>query len=182
MAAAAGVSYAESFTGFKWIAEAVRRRPDKRLVFAYEQALGYLVAARPLDKDGITAAIVMCELVAALAAEGRDLLDQLEDIASRFGRHVTAERSVAMPPAAAAAAVDRLRNHPPAEIAGREVVSVEYLPEATLIRIVLRGRGGDASIRLQVRPSGTEPKVKLYGEAVDEDPTPYLDELGLRIE
>jgi phosphomannomutase len=55
---------------------------------------------------------------------------------------------------------------------------VEHLPEATLIRLMIRGREGGASIRLQVRPSGTEPKVKLYGEAVDEDPMPYLEEVS----
>jgi len=95
---------------------------------------------------------------------------------------VTTERSVAMVPAAGVAAVDRLRLNPPHEIAGHEVVSVDHIPEATLVRIMLRGADGTASIRLQVRPSGTEPKVKLYGEAIDDDPTPLLEALASLLE
>lgn len=178
MARAAGIEFAETFTGFKWIADAVRTRPDKHLVFAYEQALGYLVADRPLDKDGITAAIVLLEVAEEAAREGGDLIGRLDDIARRFGRHVTAERSVAMSPAAAAEMVDRLRGNPPSEIAGHDVISVDHIPEATLLRIMLRGANGVAPIRLQVRPSGTEPKIKLYGEAVDDDPTPCLEALA----
>lgn len=178
MARAAGIEYAETFTGFKWIAAAVRARSEKRLVFAYEQALGYLVADRPLDKDGITAAIVLMEVAHEAAREGTDLLGRLDDIARRFGRHVTAERSVAMAPAVGVAAVDRLRREPPDAIADHDVVSVEHIPEATLVRIMLRGADGTPSIRLQVRPSGTEPKVKIYGEAIDEDPSPLLEALA----
>ena len=58
------------------------------------------------------------------------------------------------------------------------MVSVEHIPEATLVRIMLRGADGTPSIRLQVRPSGTEPKVKIYGEAIDEDPSPLLEALA----
>jgi len=181
MAGAAGIAYEETFTGFKWIAEAARRHADKRLVFAYEQALGYLVARRPPDKDGITAAIVFLELVAELAAADHDVFDRLDDIARRFGRHVTAERSVALSPAEGARAVARLRDRPPSSINGRDVVAVEDVPAASLVRMFVRGADGEASIRLQVRPSGTEPKVKLYGEAVDEDPSPYLAELATLI-
>ena len=57
MAEAAGVHSEETFTGFKWIGKIASERPDQRLVLGYEQALGYLVAPRPLDKDGITAAV-----------------------------------------------------------------------------------------------------------------------------
>ncbi|MBU3689251.1 MAG: phospho-sugar mutase [Actinobacteria bacterium] len=177
MAAANGVAYAETFTGFKWIADAVMRNPDKRLVFAYEQALGYLVADRPLDKDGITAAVLMLEVASVAAGEGRTIEDRLDDIAGRFGRHVTAETSVRRAPADGVAAVERLRANPPNAIGGRRVVEVVDYPEATLLRLWLEGVGG-ARVRLQVRPSGTEPKVKLYGEAVGEDPAPFLAALA----
>ena len=60
-----GVAFEETFTGFKWIADAAMKRSDKRLVFAYEQALGYLVADQPLDKDGISAALVALIFCAA---------------------------------------------------------------------------------------------------------------------
>ena len=173
MAAAHGVHSAETFTGFKWIARAVLDRPEYRFVLGYEQALGYLVAERPLDKDGITAAVLFAELAAVAAADGRSIQDWLDDIAARYGRHVLADASVRMPPAEAAAKVAALRADPPAEIAGRAVLATEEYPEADLLRFELAG-----GVRVQIRPSGTEPKVKLYGEAVDEDPAPYVTALA----
>jgi len=173
MAAAAGVHHVETFTGFKWIAREVLGRPEQRFVFGYEQALGYLVTTQPLDKDGITAAVLMAEVAAVTAAEGLTLEDRLDQIAVRFGRHVTAERSIAMQPADAARAVQALRERPPSDLGGVAVESVKDFAEANLLRITLAG-----GIRVQVRPSGTEPKVKLYGEAVDADPTPSLNALA----
>ena len=164
MAAAAGVHHAETFTGFKWIAKTMRDRPGQRFVFGYEQALGYLVTALPRDKDGITAAVLMAEIAALAKAEGVTLQQRLDDLADRFGRYVTAERSLRMEPAVAAARVTMLRSAPPAALAGRPVDEVLEYPEANLLRLVC-GRS-----RVQVRPSGTEPKVKIYGEGVDEDP------------
>merc|ERR1712232_319340 len=78
-----------------------------------------------------------------------------------------------MEPAKGAQTVAKLRKSPPAEIGGKKVVSVKEFPEANLLRIWL-GEEGGAGIRVQIRPSGTEPKVKLYGEAVGTDPAPYL--------
>lgn len=173
MAAEHGVTAAETFTGFKWIARAVLDRPDLRFVLGYEQALGYLVAQRPLDKDGISAAVLFAELAAVAAAEGRTLQAWLDDIASRYGRHVLADASVRMDPVDAVAKVAALRADPPPEIGGRAVVSTEEYPEADLLRFEL-----DGGVRVQIRPSGTEPKVKLYGEAVDEDPTPFVQALA----
>jgi len=168
MATAEGVHFAETFTGFKWIADAVLQRSDLRLVFAYEQALGYLVAERPLDKDGITASLLMAELAAELKEQGLTIEDRLDEIAARFGRHVTAEASVRMDPEAGLRAVERLRVEPPSEVGGRRVLAVEDYPEASLLRLWVEGHGGSDRVRLQVRPSGTEPKVKIYGEAVGE--------------
>ena len=65
-----------------------------------------------------------------------------------------------------------LQEDPPASLAGVAVVEVRPYPEADLLRLTLEG-----GVRVQVRPSGTEPKVKLYAEAVDADPTPFLDAL-----
>lgn len=165
MAEAAGVHSEETFTGFKWIGKIATDRPDLRLVLGYEQALGYLVAPRPLDKDGITAAVLMAEIAAVAASENQTLQDRLDSIAERFGRYVTAELSVKMPPADGAAWVASIEASPPTEVGGRAVTSVETYPEANLVRLML-----DGGIRVQIRPSGTEPKVKLYGEAVDLDP------------
>ncbi len=173
MAAAHGVHSDETFTGFKWIARAVLDRPDLRFVVGYEQALGYLVAQRPLDKDGISAAVLFAEIAAAAAADGRTMQQWLDDIAARFGRHLLADASIRMTPVDAAAKVAALRASPPSEIGGRAVISTAEYPEADLLRFELEG-----GVRVQIRPSGTEPKVKLYGEAVDEDPAPYVEALG----
>ena len=173
MAAARGVTCRETFTGFKWIGHTVLEHPDERFVFGYEQALGYLVAGQPLDKDGITAAVLMAEVAAVAAEEGVTLQDRLDSIAAEFGRHVMAEMSVRMPPADGAAAVARMRAEPPTSVAGRAVTGVEWFEEAGLLRLRL----GD-DVRLQVRPSGTEPKVKLYAEGIGEDPAPLLAALA----
>lgn len=173
MAAAHGVHSAETFTGFKWIGHTVLERPAQRFVFGYEQALGYLVCGRPLDKDGITAAVLLAEVAALAEAEGVTIQDRLDAIAAEYGRHLIAERSVRLDPAIGQAAVLRLREQPPAEVGGHTVRSVEWYEEATLLRLHV-----DGDLRLQVRPSGTEPKVKLYGEGLGVDPTPYLDALA----
>jgi phosphomannomutase len=172
MAKSYGVHAKETYTGFKWIARTILDNPDLRFVLGYEQALGYLVAPRPLDKDGISAALLLAEVAAVAAAEGTTLQQRLDDIAARFGRHVTIDKSVRMDQAAATKAVERLQASPPTEIGGARVVDVVAFPEADLLRFELAG-----GVRVQVRPSGTEPKVKIYGEAVDADPGPYVDSL-----
>ena len=161
-----GVAFEETFTGFKWIADAAMKRADKRLVFAYEQALGYLVADQPLDKDGISAALVMTEIAALAVHDGVTVQQRLDQIAAEYGQHVIAELSIKMSPSDGAAVVEELRANPPVMIGGRQVVGVEDFPEANLLRLWLDEVGG-RGVRLQIRPSGTEPKVKLYGEAVD---------------
>lgn len=173
MAAAHGVTCLETFTGFKWIGHTVLQNPGKRFVFGYEQALGYLVCGQPLDKDGITAAVLMAEVAAVAAAEGFTVQQRLDQIIGRHGRHVMAELSLRMPPADGSAAVATLRAAPPSEVGGRSVTAVQWFPEAGLLRLQL----GDA-VRLQVRPSGTEPKVKLYAEGIGEDPSPLLQALA----
>jgi phosphomannomutase len=109
------------------------------------------------------------------ADDGTALQGRLDDIAARYGRHVVAERSVKLDPVDAAELVRALEAGPPGELAGAAVVDVVAFPEADLLRLTLEG-----GARVQVRPSGTEPKVKLYGEAVDADPTPFLDALIAR--
>jgi phosphomannomutase len=172
MAKSYGVHAKETYTGFKWIARTILDNPGLRFVFGYEQALGYLVAPRPLDKDGISAAVMLAEVAAVATAEGTTLQARLDDIAARYGRHVTIDKSVRMDPVAAAKAVERMQARPPTEIGGARVVDVVSFPEADLLRLELAG-----GVRVQVRPSGTEPKVKIYGEAVNADPVPYVDSL-----
>ena len=164
MAEAAGVHSEETFTGFKWIGKVVTERPELRFVFGYEQALGYLVTHRPLDKDGISAAVMMAEIVGVALADGVTLQDRLDAIAARFGRYVTTELSVRLDPALGAEWVKSIEADPPAEVDGRPVTAVSTYPQAGLVRLVV-----DGDLRLQIRPSGTEPKVKLYAEGVDVD-------------
>jgi phosphomannomutase len=151
----------------------VLTHPDSHFVFGYEQALGYLVCQRPLDKDGISAAVLLAEVAALASAEGVTLQGRLDALNERFGRHVMADLSVKMPPVDGVAAVARMRADPPAAVDGLAVSAVEWFDEAGLLRLQL---GTD--LRLQLRPSGTEPKVKLYGEGIDIDPAPYLDALA----
>jgi len=173
MAADYGVHAEETFTGFKWIGRTVLEHPDRQFVFGYEQALGYLVAQRPLDKDGITAAVVMAEVAACAASDGTSIEGRLESLAERYGRYVIGERSIKMEPALSSKVVQRVQAEPPTDIGGVAVHTVTEFPEAGLLRLELID-----GTRLQVRPSGTEPKIKLYGEAVDGDPAEGLDQLA----
>lgn len=173
IAAHHGVRYAETYTGFKWIGRTVLEHPGLRFVLGYEQALGYLVTNRPLDKDGITAAVLMAEVAAVAAAEGVTLQDRLDALSAVFGHHLIADASVHMTPEEGRAAVADLRAEPPSDVGGRQVTHAQWYEEAGLLRLQL----GDA-LRLQIRPSGTEPKVKLYGEGVDVDPAPFVAALA----
>ena len=176
LAAEAGVDYAETLTGFKWIARAAVSRPGRHLLFGYEEALGYAVTEAVADKDGLSAALVAAELAALEKAAGRTLGDRLDDVAARLGVHLTAQLALRGDDEAAitrfAAVMVRLRRHPPAELAGLAVTEVvDYLagrrglPPADVLAWHL-GRAA----RVVVRPSGTEPKLKAYLEVVTEPP------------
>ena len=185
LAQAAGVRCVTTLTGFKWIA---RAGGDDTLAYGYEQALGY--AVRPdlvADKDGISAALLVLRVAAEQARKGRTLTDRLDDLALAHGLHVTKERSLRAEGAAGLArladAVKRVRKDPPRELAGHPV-TVTDLREAAPGPVDLAGghaerapgqpvpptdvliwhAGGDA--RVMIRPSGTEPVLKLYAEVV----------------
>ncbi len=165
MANAAGVPHEETLTGFKWIG----RVP--RLSFGYEEALGYCVdSPHVADKDGISAALLVAELAAGLRAQGKGLSDRLDELAREHGVHATDSFSVRVADLSLIDTVmGRLRSEPPTEVAG---VAVERLDD------LARGDGGlppteglrwyltDGS-RVIVRPSGTEPKLKVYLEVIE---------------
>jgi phosphomannomutase len=164
IAAAHGVRHVETLTGFKWLA----RVPG--LLFAYEEALGYCVAPGMVrDKDGLTAALLVAELAAELKAERRTLIDALDDLARRHGVHATDQLSVRVDDLEMiTGAMARLREHPPATLGGARVVSAEDLANGAgglPGTDALRYRTGD-DVRVVVRPSGTEPKLKCYLEAI----------------
>ncbi|MBM6401056.1 phospho-sugar mutase [Phycicoccus sonneratiae] len=165
MCRAAGVRHEETLTGFKWIG----RVPGLR--YGYEEALGYCVdPGHVRDKDGVSAALLVAELAATLRAQGRTLVDRLDDLARAHGVHATDALSVRVEDLSLIGRVmERLRSAPPSTVAGVEVTRVDDLA---------RGDGGlppteglrwylaDDS-RVIVRPSGTEPKLKVYLEVVE---------------
>ncbi len=167
IAAAHGLGFAQTLTGFKWIS----RVPG--LVYGYEEAIGYCTAPHLVrDKDGITAAVAVAALAADLAAAGRTLLDALDDLDLAHGVHATGQLSVRVADLARIGeAMARLRARPPAALAGSAVVESVDLREGSAATTglpptdgLLYRTGDDA--RVVVRPSGTEPKLKAYLEAV----------------
>jgi phosphomannomutase len=169
MAAARGVHYAETLTGFKYIGDAIEQHPELRFVFGYEQALGYLVGDVERDKDGISAACVFAELVADLKARGLTVHDRLDALAAEFGRHVTTEHSLRLDRDGQLEALGRLRSAVLDQLDGVAVVDVEERPDANLTIVRL-----DGGHRVMARPSGTEPKLKVYAEGIDRDPAGLL--------
>jgi len=164
MAEKHGVDYAETLTGFKWIG-----RIDG-LAFGYEEALGYCVAPQVArDKDGVSALLHVADLAARLRAQGRSLLDRLDEIAQEYGLHATDQLSVRVTDLAQIeTAMRRLRETPPARLGGLDVVRAEDLTEGVAglpPTDGLRYRLADDA-RVIVRPSGTEPKIKCYLEVV----------------
>ena len=178
LAAEHGVDYVETLTGFKWIARAAAHRPGRRLLFGYEEALGYAVSDAVADKDGVSAAVLAAAIAAEALAAGASLLDRLDLLESRLGVHATAQWSLRLtgPDAGEqlASVVDRWRADPPVRLAGIEVSDVvdlsrgaPGLPPTDAVVVRLGGAG-----RVVIRPSGTEPKLKAYLEATTPPPGP----------
>ncbi|MGW9629750.1 phospho-sugar mutase [Agromyces sp. NPDC055520] len=166
IARAYGLDFEATLTGFKWIS----RAPG--LVFGFEEALGYLVNPDTVhDKDGISAGVAFLSLAASLKAEGRTVADHLDAFVERFGCHDSAQISIRVTELARIGEImSRLRAEPPASIGGIRVERIEDLadgfgdlPPSDVLRIVLEDGG-----RVMVRPSGTEPKLKIYIDAVSE--------------
>jgi phosphomannomutase len=167
--------FAQTLTGFKWIWNAaldLEAAGEGTFVFGYEEALGYSVGPAVRDKDGISAAVVFADLAATCRASGITVWDRLEVMYRRDGLWVSTQESVVRPgtegAAEIAAAMERLAAAPPEEIGDTPVVEVidfqvgaqdrpRYLPTASLVALQLEGGG-----RVLVRPSGTEPKLKIY--------------------
>ena len=160
-----GATHIETPTGFKWLARADAAVPGGILVYAYEEAIGHCVdPAAVRDKDGISAAVLVCDLVAALKDRGGSVPDALDELARRHGVHDVAAMSRRFDPGLTGAdeaigLMRRLREAPPGRLAG-------FTATVTDIGDALIVTGGDdgATARVVVRPSGTEPKVKFYLE------------------
>lgn len=170
-----GVAFTETLTGFKWLARAATGT-GRRLVFAYEEALGYAVSGAVADKDGMSAALAICGIAARAKAAGATLLDIVDGLEARHGVHATAQRNYrregSSGVAEIAATVASLLERPPRRLGGLDVRSVEDLaagvdglPTTEGVRL----RAGD-ELRVVVRPSGTEPKLKAYLEVTGAPP------------
>ena len=139
------------------------------MAFAYEEAIGYSVDSECVsDKDGVSAAIALTQLATELAANGQTIHDRLQEIWKLIGFHATEQISIRVENIKLVGNVlAKLRNSPPKEIAGFKVTQIDDLAKPTNdlpptdgLRIWL----GD--IRVIVRPSGTEPKLKCYIEVI----------------
>jgi len=173
LAEARGARHEVTLTGFKWIANAglaLEAAGEGRFVFGYEEALGYAVGPTVRDKDGISAALVFCDLVAGLRERGETALDRLAELWGIAGVWADSQHSIVSKDGAEAirAAVDRLAESPPRSVGGERVTGLTdyraggssrpaWLGEQALVELSL-GQSG----RALVRPSGTEPKLKIY--------------------
>jgi phosphomannomutase len=173
IAAAGGVRYAATLTGFKWLV-----RAGDGLVYAYEEAIGHCVDPDGVrDKDGISAAVALCVLTQDLADSDRVLADRLDEIAAEHGVHLTGQYSMRVDDLTQIATImENLRTSPPKHLDGVAVDAEDLLeraPGASTDAVQLTGNTETGQVRVIARPSGTEPKLKVYLE-VAETPGPPL--------
>ncbi len=188
IAEAAGVECRTTLTGFKWVARPIVDDPGARYLLGYEEALGYCVGGAVRDKDGISAALVMMEFLASLKAAEKTAWDLLHELDERYGAYRTRSFSHRLSSGGQSAGdilADLLERPPDGASEITEVIDLQrgdrFPPtDGVVIRYADR-------TRIIVRPSGTEPKVKFYLEAVG---TPelaertlqrYTDELRMRL-
>lgn len=158
-----GLGFVQTLTGFKWIG----RVPN--LIFGYEEALGYCVDWNQVrDKDGLSAALIVTDIASALLRQGYTLGDQLNRLMDSYGHYQTGQISIRVTDTKIISdLMNRIRNNPPAEIAGCKTTYLDLLigsealpPTDGVIFELVDGR------RVIIRPSGTEPKLKCYLQAV----------------
>ena len=165
----------QSLTGFKWVWNAaldLEREGVGSLVLGFEEALGYSVGTTVRDKDGISAAVAFAILAAEAAAEGSIVLDRLGDLYRKYGVWVSTQVSIRRDTPSGTEEISRamalLREKPPSSVGGIPVEAVVdyligaedrpgYLGATNLIVLDLGETG-----RVLARPSGTEPKLKVY--------------------
>ncbi len=182
VAEANGVTCYDTFTGFKFMAEkknALEAAGEGKVIFSYEESYGYMLGDYVRDKDAVTASMLLTEMAAWYAAQGMTLFDALEGLYEKYGHYAEKTHNLVMPGLDGlkdmAELMKRLRETPPTEISGVKVVTRKDYTDGSVVDCatgekstmelsgsnVLRFELADGTSIL-VRPSGTEPKIKVY--------------------
>ena len=175
-----GCASFSTFTGFKYMAEKVAQLEQEgkyRYVLAYEESYGYMIGDHARDKDGVVGALLLCEMAAWYRSRGMTVLEGLDELLQTYGAYGEVTRSVMLPgedgSLRMARIMEQLRQQPPAEWDGIPVESwVDYEPGRcyrgdSVTELELQGSNVleyrlATGEKLIVRPSGTEPKIKIY--------------------
>ena len=161
------LNFEETLTGFKYIAKI------SNLIFGYEEAIGFCVDSQTVnDKDGVSAALLMAQIATDLKSEGKTLNDLLDEIWETYGFHATEQISIRVSDLALISTLmNKLRTQTITEIAGFKVLSKDDLAKPTNSLPATDGLrfNLEKKIRIIIRPSGTEPKIKCYIEVVNSD-------------
>ncbi|NBR77830.1 MAG: phospho-sugar mutase [Microbacteriaceae bacterium] len=160
-----GLEFKQTLTGFKWISKV------PNLIFGYEEALGYCIDPKHVaDKDGISAALMLSNIARREALAGRTLWDLLAELGNRYGHFATGQISIRVTDLSViSTAMRTLRANPPKELAGKSLTFTDMalgsdaVPATDGLMFVLSDNR-----RVIIRPSGTEPKLKCYLQAVGE--------------
>ena len=175
-----GVEMRNVLTGFKWIGEQIALLEAagevERFIFAFEESYGYLAGPYVRDKDAIIGSMLICEMAAYYRSIGSSIKERLEEIYAKYGRYLNKIDSYEFPGLSGmdkmAGIMEKLRNDPPADIAGYKVVGItDYTkPEETGLpasNVLIFALEGGATV--VARPSGTEPKLKIYYTTLGKD-------------
>ncbi len=170
-----GLDYRETLTGFKWISKV------PGLVFGFEEALGYCIDPKNTpDKDGVSAALLVAAIASDLALEGKTIADRLAEMGELYGHFATGQISIRVQDLSIISGLmSKLRQNPPAQIDGTNAAFTD-LSIATPALGATDGLRFDLADgrRVIVRPSGTEPKLKCYLQAIGESKTAAQESLA----
>ena len=177
-----GLQCYDTFTGFKFLAEKkdkLENSGEGKVIFSYEESYGYMLGDYVRDKDAVTASMMLTEMAAWYAGQGLTLFDALEKLYEKYGYYAEKTHNLVMPGLDGlkdmAALMKSLRETPPAEISGVKVAQFKDYKDGSVTDLVTGGKStmelsGSNVLRFEmadgtsviVRPSGTEPKIKVY--------------------
>ena len=177
-----GLKCFDTFTGFKFLAEKkdkLESSGEGNVIFSYEESYGYMLGSYVRDKDAVTAALLLTEMAAWYAAQGKTLADALEGLYEKYGCYAEHTYNLVMPGLDGlkdmANLMKSLRENPPAELSGVKVLQFKDYSDGSVIDCATGAKSamelsGSNVLRFEmadgtsviVRPSGTEPKIKVY--------------------